>query len=743
MASRIAFVLASMLLLAVLACDNHSPTPSPSTTSHQATDTMLRTTVPQPTAALPAPSPSTTSHQATDTMLRTTVPQPTAALPAPSPSTTSHQATDTMLRTTVPQPTTALPADFTGNIPPCTPVEGLSLDPCEPAIGAVQQGSVGGAAGSERRLPDEPYTIREIIDDEIAVGNAEPPGWVTHVIVRGTFLPNTVRCTAGDPFRGPSYFVHFDPQQLSFKCYVDVRSNNYIVGAGPSTVTVFRNIWSYNEDGYTLAEVESNRQRFETEADRAFTSQELILFIGPSFDLGSEAWHLSTAYGVERHENDDSTITIMAVHPSRNAWRDLDPTGYQTHKARLEVPLSTFIQQAQAAHQARLTAYGGRIGADTNLPMLVSNINQLGTYYTAVGADAQHPGGPPVKPPPPCGLLVRDNPGLNLDCRVLLMVKDALRGTGALNWSLDEAIADWDGITTSGTPSRVTKIELADESLSGTLPASLSDLPDLTHLDLSDNSLTGSIPHAVTELDDLLVLKLSGNSLTGCIPAGLKSVTTNDLASLGLSYCPTAPAGLAQAAGAAENTVPLTWNALTGAAKYRVEYRLLSQGYWELSDVTITGTTHTLEDLECSRNYKVRVTAYGNGTAHAAEWGTPSDPITVEDGGCFAAMFSPAEYSYTVNTDARPGTRLGTITATGSRGAQDTVTYRLIDGHYGGQFALDSATGHLTVANALDDFAGETYTITVGVLDASGGWGARGTIASSCSPPPAPRSTSD
>ena len=252
-------------------------------------------------------------------------------------------------------------------------------------------------------------------------------------------------------------------------------------------------------------------------------------------------------------------------------------------------------------------------------------------------------------------------------------------------------------------------MSLADESLTGTLPASLSDLPDLTHLDLSDNSLTGSIPHALTELDDLLVLKLSGNSLTGCIPAGLKSVTTNDLASLGLSYCPTAPAGLAQAAGAAENTVPLTWNALTGAAKYRVEYRLLSQGYWELSDVTITGTTHTLEDLECSRNYKVRVTAYGNGTAHAAEWGTPSDPITVEDGGCFAAMFSPAEYSYTVNTDARPGTRLGTITATGSRGAQDTVTYRLIDGHYGGQFALDSATGHLTVANALDDFAGETY----------------------------------
>ena len=203
-------------------------------------------------------------------------------------------------------------------------------------------------------------------------------------------------------------------------------------------------------------------------------------------------------------------------------------------------------------------------------------------------------------------------------------------------------------------------------------------------------------------------------------------MTTNDLASLGLSYCPTAPTGLAQAAGAAENSAPLTWNALAGAAKYRVEYRLLSEGYWTVSDDTITGTTHTLEDLECSRNYKVRVTAYGDGTGHAAAWGTPSEAITVEDGGCFAAIFSPREYSYTVSADARPGTRLGTITATGSRGAQDIVTYRLIDGHYGGQFALDSATGHLTVAKALDDFAGETYTMTVGALGARAAAGAQG-----------------
>ena len=55
------------------------------------------------------------------------------------------------------------------------------------------------------------------------------------------------------------------------------------------------------------------------------------------------------------------------------------------------------------------------------------------------------------------------NAGLVSDCETLLTAKDVLRGTAALNWSLNTALADWEGITTGGTPARVTRLELPDE----------------------------------------------------------------------------------------------------------------------------------------------------------------------------------------------------------------------------------------------------------------------------------------
>ena len=83
----------------------------------------------------------------------------------------------------------------------------------------------------------------------------------------------------------------------------------------------------------------------------------------------------------------------------------------------------------------------------------------------------------------------------------------------------------------------MTEVDLSGESLSGTIPADLGTLFELTDLDLSTNSLTGSIPSELGLLSNLEELRLSGNSLTGCIPVALESVATNDLSSLNLLYC--------------------------------------------------------------------------------------------------------------------------------------------------------------------------------------------------------------
>ena len=61
--------------------------------------------------------------------------------------------------------------------------------------------------------------------------------------------------------------------------------------------------------------------------------------------------------------------------------------------------------------------------------------------------------------------------------------------------------------------------------------------PRVTGLDLYYKDLRGTIPPALANLPHLKQLSLAGNRLTGCIPVGLKRVEHNDLAELGLPDC--------------------------------------------------------------------------------------------------------------------------------------------------------------------------------------------------------------
>ena len=80
-------------------------------------------------------------------------------------------------------------------------------------------------------------------------------------------------------------------------------------------------------------------------------------------------------------------------------------------------------------------------------------------------------------------------------------------------------------------------LSLGGNQLTGSIPAELSRLYELEALRLDDNQLTGEIPLEFHELR-LKVLRLSGNQLTGCVPSVLRDVAVNDLARLGLPFCP-------------------------------------------------------------------------------------------------------------------------------------------------------------------------------------------------------------
>ena len=628
-----------------------------------------------------------------------------------------------------------------------------SVDPCEPRVGRDETIGTGSSI-----LSDPPYLVSDLL------GLPGSSVFTTHVVLRGTYLPGTVRCTSGNRNRWPSYSDARSGGLLIY-CFADVRVNAYLLGTGPSTLTVavysslYQSVHTAGDDDedYGLEQLESRRLAYERalseggefqydypllgrlppgeglgplrheyytfdEAQLQFGptvtgppggigGREAVLFLSPSYSTSVEAWEVTYTWDVERREDS----TVVAIHPY---WFDSE-----TYCWLLERELPALTRAVTTAHQARVAANGGRIGEDTDLPMLETDANRLRQYFSDPKVGGYAPGVPaPAPPPPPCGLAVPDqgdNPGLMRDCMALLAAKDTLAGTATLDWSVDSAITDWEGVTVAGTPSRVTKVLLSNESLSGSIPVELGDLSELTHLNLSSNSLTGEIPRELGGLSNLQEIRLSGNSLTGCIPAPLKEVPTNDLGSLNLLYCPPAPEGLT-AGTVAEGRVPLSWTAVSNAGKYRVEYRLRYSDDWVLDDDTLIGVSHTVDGLTCRDDYLFRVSAYGNGAVHAAAWSDPSDSVSVTTGECVPPTFGAASYSFSLAGDADLGAVVGSVSATGSL-TDDTVTYSITAGDEGGKFAIDDSTGQITVAGDLNSSVGTSFTLTVEASDTSGG----------------------
>ena len=308
------------------------------------------------------------------------------------------------------------------------------------------------------------------------------------------------------------------------------------------------------------------------------------------------------------------------------------------------------------------------------------------------------------------------NPGLARDCEILLVVMDTLRGTGTLNWDVSSAMATWVGVTIAGSPSRVTRLELANEGLDGSIPEYLGRLLGLTHLDLSRNSLTGAIPAELGRLSNLEALRLSGNSLIGCIPVALMSVATNDLSSLNLRYC-RAPAPENLIVGApAETSIPLSWNAVAGAVSYRVEYRPSTFTDWTVDTDNTRATSYVVEGLTCGTEYRFRVSAFGIGTVYAPGWSEPSEPASHTTEECNRAPeFATSTYMFMVAEDATTTDLVGAVFATDPD--SDPVSHAITSGNSAGKFAIAPSTGDVTVAGQLDHESVPSYTLVVEAQD--------------------------
>ena len=219
------------------------------------------------------------------------------------------------------------------------------------------------------------------------------------------------------------------------------------------------------------------------------------------------------------------------------------------------------------------------------------------------------------------------NPGLVADCEALLEALDSLVGGGSLNWTADTPMSQWEGVSLSGTPQRVTRLVLPQQGLTGTIPAALGRLSMLTEMDLRNNQLTGEIPTELGEHTSLQELYLSGNQLTGCIPEALRDVSTSDLDELSLPYCDVLLDALAISPGSlipAFDPYLIDYVVLTSSSRVTVTpisekgatIRFLDQNENEITDVDGSLDDHQV-DLETPiTDIMIVVTSLDGRTTH-------------------------------------------------------------------------------------------------------------------------------
>lgn len=446
------------------------------------------------------------------------------------------------------------PSYLTEVIPPCTPLEGVADNPCgQPA----PTNSRSAAAATSVYLGEEPFDYPYFLDP---LGGSLP-NWTPHLVVRATTIPSTFRCDLGPPHRFHGYMdiesTHHRIGDANMYCYIDARANEYIIGAGPPTLTLIVD-YDYYSDNHSAEDVEqirSNMERTYIEGGELvrrggfidlepLAPSEAVFFIGPSRNAAQEVWEVIHQWRVNRPSNGN----VYVIHPNAGDWYTLDEAVFDPYLAsRIAPSPEVFRTNLRAAYQARMEETGGRILPATETeylgaaqwPMLITDANRLQQYGIDVG-NYDHPDGPPERPPAPCGMGAVDNQvdnyGLMQDCSALLDAKGDL--DGSLNWAVDRAMSGWDGVTLAS--GRVVTVDLEDESLTGTVSRHLGRLTALETLKLANTSLTGHIPASLADLD-LDELKLAGNSLVGCIPAGLRDIDSHDLGSLGLADCQAPP----------------------------------------------------------------------------------------------------------------------------------------------------------------------------------------------------------
>lgn len=277
-------------------------------------------------------------------------------------------------------------------VPPCT-IQFGNQEPCSDKSPAnLHMLSVHSSP------PYWPYSNEIPTFEQLLIREGDDVVFTPHIVVRGIFIPDTTRCAPYPSIPATYKRLNAIKGLYHYHCFVDLSISEYIVGSGPSILTVSMhrenlrgidiNNWENIEE-----EVTQNLDNPRARTANAFEGRELVLFLDLPFTIAVESWDGKgnfVAWSVQRNRSNEIRAVAEDIRHART----------DEQRARLNIPLDELIQKVKEAAATRMIITGGRIGKETDLPMLVTDANYLQDFYISEGAVYDDSEGATVLPPP-------------------------------------------------------------------------------------------------------------------------------------------------------------------------------------------------------------------------------------------------------------------------------------------------------------------------------------------------------
>ena len=274
-------------------------------------------------------------------------------------------------------------------------------------------------------------------------------------------------------------------EYLFLTCFADYTVREYILGAGPTTITL-----AYDRRGESRSYELYRREH----ADGTFGKDTLMTEAEYQAALDKIVWDAESA--LANAVEDKESVVFLAPMGAHNAiaveawqvvaqWDARTASDGTVNAVRYGAsPYDPEHTQTLAKLKRRVTKATTPTAATTPTPVRITNVSGLTKYYRDIGAyDDITPGDgstdtfTPAKPPPVPTCAGADatpnhrlKPGLARDCSILLDSVDALEGTASLDWSSSTAIANWEGVALDSSAARVATLDLDSEGLNGIIP---------------------------------------------------------------------------------------------------------------------------------------------------------------------------------------------------------------------------------------------------------------------------------